>query len=263
MTLAPDDGIVVAGYHDRHALVARLAPDGAAEPGVAVGGHADFDPAPGVASRALGVALDGAGGILAVGKAGTGAFIVRLSPDGREDPSFGLTSGRTLPAPDAPDVAVAERILLQPDGAILVGGHVRRCGASSVAVWRLLPDGAPDPRFGARGLAVVPVPGAPDPLAGFTLLPDGRILLAINTDTESAGAPGLGAAHARPYLVRLLPDGAPDPAFGERGFVPVLLGRGDVLFSIDRAGDDAVFLGLRLRGEANGAEHAAIARVLL
>jgi uncharacterized delta-60 repeat protein len=263
MTLEPDDGMVVAGYHDTHAFVARLAPDGSPDPGFAQGvGHVDLDLAPGVASRARGVVLDGAGRILVAGEAGTAAFVARLSPESRTDDGFRATLGGLLPAPNGSDVAVAKRILLQPDGAILVGGYVRKGGTSFVAVWRLLPDGAPDPHFGTHGLSQIHVKDAPDPLAGLVLFPDGRIVLAVNTDVETPNAPAIGTANAKPFLVRLLPDGRPDPDFGEHGFVRVLLGRGDVLFSIDRAGA-AVVLGLRLRVESTGAQHPAIARILL
>jgi uncharacterized delta-60 repeat protein len=261
LAVGPDDGIVVAGHHGQRALVVRLAPDGEPDASFAQGGHADLDPIPGAAAQAHGVALDAAGGILVAGEAGSQAFLVRLSADGREDPSFRAGGAGPLPAPDGADVAVAQRIALQPDGAILVGGYARGGGVSSVAVWRLLPDGAPDPRFGARGRVVVPVPGAVDPLAGFTVFADGRIVVAVDADTEARGAPARETVNATPLLLRLLPDGAVDPRFGAGGFVPVGLGRGDVLLSIDRLGDSAVVLGLRLRQEANGAAHAAIARV--
>jgi len=261
LAVAPNDGIVVAGRHGEHALVARLGPGGEPDPSFGRGGYADLDPVPGVAARAHGVALDGAGRILAAGEAGARAFVIRLSAGGRGDPSFRPGGEGALPAPDGADAAVAQRIALQPDGAILVSGYVRRCGASAVVMWRLLPDGAPDPAFGAGGWVAVPALGASDAPAGFTLFPDGGIVVAVDADAEAPVGSARETVNARPSLVRLLPDGALDARFGARGVVRLALDRGDVLLSIDRLGDAAVVLGLRLRQETNGAAHAAIARV--
>jgi len=69
------------------------------------------------------------------------------------------------------------------------------------------------------------------------------------------------AEHGKPFLLRLLPDGTPDPAFGPGGFVRVPLGEGDFVQSIDHTGDGKLVLGLRLRPDARGGEHAALARL--
>ena len=258
MALAPDDGLLVAGYAGRRALVVRLTPDGAPDPTFADGGYARLDPGEGAASQVRGVAIDGAGRILAVGDTGTSAFLARLSADGTVETSFRF--GETLPTPEPADAVSAQAVALQPDGAVLVGGTVRRSGTTSVAVWRFLPDGEPDVfAFGLRGLVVLPVSGSDQPMAGLTLLPDGRIVIAADAD---AGAADSDSPHAKPLLIRLLSNGTRDPTFGAHGVVRVPLGDGDVVLSIDHTGDGKLALGLRLRtDEMRGGQFAALARV--
>lgn len=87
--------------------------------------------------------------------------------------------------------AYAPVLLVQGPDRLLVGAHAP--GAGSLR--RLLPDGKDDPEWGSPLTSGWPV-------RALALQPDGRLLAAGSFSMD----PGIG-------IVRLLPDGAPDPAF--------------------------------------------------
>jgi hypothetical protein len=66
-------------------------------------------------------------------------------------------------------------------------------------VARWLPDGTPDPAFSGDGRFTLQVGGAPSTADAVALQPDGKIVVAGVAGTDLA-------------LLRLLPDGTPDPA---------------------------------------------------
>jgi uncharacterized delta-60 repeat protein len=73
-------------------------------------------------------------------------------------------------------------------------------------VARWLPDGTPDPAFSGDGRFTLQVGGAPSTADAVALQPDDKIVVAGVAGTDLA-------------LLRLLPDGTPDPAFGTGGQV--------------------------------------------
>jgi uncharacterized delta-60 repeat protein len=161
------------------------------------------------------------GAVVVVGTAaparnGYAFLLLRFRPDGQLDPSFG-TGGRvwtdlvTLATPLKGAVeggvalgsSSASAVAVQPDGRIVVGGATQSGGSTAFAVMRYLKDGRPDPSFSSDGLALTDFdPSTNDAVTALALLPDGRIL--------AAGAAGDAAA-----LARYLPDGRPDPSFGD------------------------------------------------
>ena len=91
----------------------------------------------------------------------------------------------------------------QPDGKVLVAGSIVTEGSRKAAVVRFTAGGQPDPSFGAGGLILV------QGVTSFTaaaVRPDGRILLA-------------GENGASLFVIRLMPGGALDSAFGSDGSV--------------------------------------------
>jgi uncharacterized delta-60 repeat protein len=84
------------------------------------------------------------------------------------------------------------------------------------------PSGQLDPRFGRNGLVVERLTNGHDLARGLIPLPDGRLLVAV----ESGGRPqaffGPDAA-----LLRLRPDGTRDRTFGNEGVLRVRVGRGN------------------------------------
>ena len=140
--------------------------------------------------------------------------LARFLPNGVPDISFGET-GRVFTGMEMyPAVAAAAL----SDGSIVVGGGGRFTGAW--IVYRLRPDGTPDPAWGVRGAAHIVFPGwdyDSGQLWDMRRLPDDRVVLA-----------GLGyfwgdcafdcVLRWYPIAVVLRPDGTPDTRFGQGGF---------------------------------------------
>ncbi|TCO80264.1 putative delta-60 repeat protein [Plasticicumulans lactativorans] len=102
----------------------------------------------------------------------------------------------------------AKAVRVQADGSVLIAGS----SDDRPFLARFDRDARPDPRFGDRGSVRYPdAAGFGD--AAFTALavaPDGRLV--------AAGEVRAGAGRDF-VIVRFLPDGRPDPAFGEQGVV--------------------------------------------
>jgi uncharacterized delta-60 repeat protein len=102
------------------------------------------------------------------------------------------------------------------DGRIVIAGE-RGDTTPDWVVARYLPDGTPDPSFAGGGFFVYSEIGYEKDsydectLAGLALAPDGSALVAGVAGDRDYYAPKKG------LLVRLLPDGRPDPAFGTGG----------------------------------------------
>ncbi len=150
-----------------------------------------------------------AGGRTSVGSTGD-ATVVRLrNPEGTFDSSYGGGSGWSRLALGG--LGESDAIALQPDGRIVVVGTLSPLVGADLTVSRLVnPQGTFDPTFGAgTGVVVVDV-NQYDLGAALALQPDGKILVAATTGGMSPGS------HAV-LVMRFLPDGGPDPAFGTGG----------------------------------------------
>ena len=174
-------GACIGAETDAGPVLVRLTPEGALDPAFAGGVAVD-----GLVGLS-GVSQRDDGGCLAAGSDGAGVAAARaLLPDGRPDPA----SPANLPGNVVPlDAAAA------PGGAMTVVGfeHV------SSHVLRLRSDGTPDPAWGADGDLDLAGSGQVGVVAGFA---DGGVVVA---DVASVG--------------RLDPQGAPDPSFGDAGWV--------------------------------------------
>jgi uncharacterized delta-60 repeat protein len=196
-----------------------------------------------------GSAYDGSGWRLA---------LVRHRADGSVDTMFG-DGGRVVTAIDAPagfaagtPEAAARAVLPQPDGRLVVAGHVTDGrGHGALVLARYDAGGALDTTFGGGdGVVVAALGGTDDQARCAALLADGRILV---------GGVGLGAAGDDDFLLaRFASDGTLDTAFGGgAGFVRTAAGGagsqdralaiavqtdGRVLLAGgSRSGDDSVF----------------------
>ncbi len=131
----------------------------------------------------------------------TDNFVVtRLNPDGTPDASFSGDGAAIA------DFGASDRVnaaALQADGKLVVAGVTEPLGVQSdVAVARFNANGTLDSSFDEDGLATVDYFGGTDGAEAVLVQPDGSIVLA-----------GYGSSNQCFTLVRLNPDGSPDPRF--------------------------------------------------
>lgn len=158
----------------------------------------------------LDLRLQGADKFLVAGLAGDQFAVARYDADGTLDPTFG-NGGVVVTTDGFPGTAYTVR--LQPDGKLLAGGTGTpdAYGDRPMLVSRYDVDGSLDPTFGDGGRVNVPHQVDEEEQANALLVdPQGRIL---------AGGTNYWAEYSRFCLVRLLPDGTPDPSFGSGGSV--------------------------------------------
>ena len=224
----PDGDVIVAGSTHYEAdcshigcflqrtllAVARVQPDGELDPGFGTGGVLETDLGLGgnwVGPGGAAVAPDGR--IVAIVAAGENATIARLLPDGVPDPSFGDGGVVHL---DVPGTESVSSVTVQPDGRILLGGHIdgKQLGTylydQDFLVVRLREDGSLDPSFGDGGEEIV----------NHSLTDDaGQIVLDGQGRIVVTGA----ASVLLPYsenisVLRLDGDGSPDQGFSGDGY---------------------------------------------
>jgi uncharacterized delta-60 repeat protein len=142
--------------------------------------------------------------------------VAQLTAQGAPDEPFGV-SGFVWPS--LPTPATPVQVLAQPDGRLLVvasGVAASAYQLPDLVLVRLTASGKGDPTFGRGGVVIlhdVQAGCASCPLAA--LAPDGRIVLAATTGSQSP------ASSFQFTVIRLTPDGALDPAFGQGGAVIV------------------------------------------
>ena len=159
--------------------------------------------------RAL--ALQGDGSIVAAGMSGTGIGLVRYTPQGRPDPTFGAR-GKVLPASDLE----VRQVVMQSGGKIVVAGGAVFDGGGVFGLARYSPDGSLDRSFGDRGLVRTGI--GPDyddesTVWAVAVQEDGKIVAA------GYGEPGVTFG-----LARYDADGTLDDGFGSHGEVVTALG---------------------------------------
>lgn len=156
------------------------------------------------------VAVQPDGKILLGGSTGYELASARLTAAGVLDKTYdGDGVARTL----VDGGGAGYRLLLQPDGKVVVAGYATATGRSDtdVAAVRWTAAGKLDPTFGGDGKVVVDTGGQRNNSAvAAALAADGKIVLAGSTDT----ATGMDSA-----LVRLNWNGTPDTSFSGDGLV--------------------------------------------
>jgi uncharacterized delta-60 repeat protein len=219
-TVQPDGKILVANHdsYDQHFSVNRFNPDGTVDSTFNGGNAVEFT-VPGLSTlEGFGLTLQADGKILVPGY--NGAFVVaRLNPDGSLDTGFG-TDGTA----DIEVAGMAKSITVQADGKILIAGYNQEEGSGfDFKIVRLNQDGTFDASFGNNGIAVFDLAGGRDTARDITVLADGKILVAgqsnyFGNDDFS--------------IIRLNPDGTLDTTFGAlAGVLPQIEGS---------AGDDVL-----------------------
>jgi uncharacterized delta-60 repeat protein len=211
LAVGPEGKPVVAALDERSVLVARFGRDGLLDPGFGSGGIANASltetrgTAPIVAVQADGrvlVAYEASEGSATEGR----LVLTRFLANGNPDLSFGKGGTVTVTA-----------ALTRPAGLAFRGGGgfdvgLSQCcrgeggSALTVGVDRFLPDGSLDPSLTSGGQGLVPR-GTPSLLEAIAAAQGGRVYIAVNEERRGA------------MLLRLLPNGAPDPGFGKGGEV--------------------------------------------
>lgn len=134
-------------------------------------------------------------------------FITRLTANGQVDSTF-ATDG-VLTGDPGGGYEEARRLIIQPDGKVLLGVH---CGNQTTVfpkIVRLLADGSPDNTFGSSGVAVLPTTAPVTRLRDMELLPDGRILVSNTVGDDSSS------------VTRLDASGSLDPTYGVNGVAQI------------------------------------------
>ena len=132
--------------------------------------------------------------------------ITRIDEDGTVDRSFGNRG----------HVGISfYGVTVAPGGKILVAGCGHAAGDpdnSDGQITRLLPNGRPDPSFGAGGTTLIDFGGRIDCAESIAIAANGDILLGGEmTNFRSRGS------DAKPAFARLHPDGSLDRSFGDGG----------------------------------------------
>lgn len=129
-------------------------------------------------------------------------FLTRFLNDGTPDPTFGTV---TLPSGSN---GRAFRLAFAPDSSVYVCGFADTLGYETFTLWRVMATGVLDANFGLNGRSSVRIGFADARARALAVQPDGKVVLA---GYESAGFGRDGV------IVRLLPDGTPDPDFSGDG----------------------------------------------
>jgi uncharacterized delta-60 repeat protein len=205
----PDGKLVLAGLANGKFAVVRLTAAGGLDRTFDGDGIAYVDSPAHDAAYAAGIQADGK--IVVAGISGPNGMVARLTTAGRPDTSFG-TGGKVI-SPFNSSFRAIQDLLIQPNGAIVVAGQTTRVVNQSsdgdFIVARYTPAGGLDPTFSGDGIAKANFSmygAATDNATSVALQPDGKLL-------------ALGYAGDRAGFARFLPDGTPDPGFGDGGIV--------------------------------------------
>lgn len=233
------------GIGDPVPAVFRFDHDGSVDRSFGVG--RGFVTVPGRDVGTIALAVDRRGRALVLDGKYDANSVTRVTADGGLDPGFGEEGLAPLPKYVWGTVHGHRRrlditpraIWPLPDGGVLVSGVSGNNLYSRDDLIRLTPQGALDRSFGHDGVAQIALgrDGSRNARA-LAVTGDGRIVL--------AGSIRAGR-HERQTaaLIRLLPDGRPDPSFGEGGLVTMPI-RGQGVFTALAVGPDgAVTVGGR------------------
>jgi uncharacterized delta-60 repeat protein len=212
MALQTDQKIVGLGQR----VLARYNADGTRDQTFGIGGEVAIQ-LPGSVDMMQGVAIQADGRIVAVGYTRIGGTrddfaVARFNSDGSPDGTFG--TGGIVTTDIGGLGSRAWDVAIQPDGAIVVGGHGASAGPlgpqNDFAIARYTAAGVPDSTFGGDGVAVTDIGGRTDLGYAVTLQADGKIVLAGRVADSGGDAPDFG-------FVRYDMDGNLDATFGVSG----------------------------------------------
>ena len=235
MVVQPDGKVVVAGQvttpvgsrNSNGFGLARYNPDGSPDLGFGVSGQVNqlaFSTTTiYYQETAYGMALQPDGKIIAVGDMNTGtgyAFaVLRLTPQGDPDPTFGNGTGRVVTSfVTASENDEAFSVVVQGDGKIVVGGESLVTTSSGnaqddFALARYNTDGSLDTTFGTAGMVTTSFGTENAAVHALAINSSGQIIAAGSNGTNQA-------------VARYNSNGSLDAAFGTGGRVTTSFGTG-------------------------------------
>jgi uncharacterized delta-60 repeat protein len=172
VALQTDGKVVIAGsgssgVQGQSALIARLTTSGALDPGFAGTGaytHQYAQSASGSGFNAVAVLTNGkivAAGSAANGNSAADTLVVRFSPSGAPDSSFGsrgvvyTSSAVNWSFGATPATPGAYGILTAPNGDVVLAGSYANGVTTYATLWALIPNGQLDAGFGISGTSVL------------------------------------------------------------------------------------------------------------
>lgn len=203
-------GVVdVAGRDRQDFLVARFDADGSLDPSFGSRGFVTTDVGSGSpdVDWGYGIALQRDGKIVVAGQTDRLAVLLRYTPTGALDPSFG-TAGRVQADLVRGTDDAAHAIAIQRDGRILVGSYSNRAPAFVMARFRA--DGRADRSFGTGGVARARIGISVGEVRALMVQPDGKVV---------AAGWALGSESYYTALARFWANGRVDQSFGRGGSV--------------------------------------------
>lgn len=204
--LQPDGKIVVIASTDSEMSAWRLGSGG--DPDLSFGGDGLVTIPFARKSGALGVGLQPDGKLVLVGYAGGRVAVVRLTPNGEMDTTFGTGGSKTIRLEQK---AAGDEAAIASDGSIVVAvsfveGRPPYRYSIGTAILRLDRQGTLDTTFGSGGI----VRFGDRRLGDLTLDAQGSIVVALLSPIYRYEQPAF-------FVVRLTADGVADPTFGGDG----------------------------------------------
>jgi uncharacterized delta-60 repeat protein len=214
----PDGRAYVGGEYGWDLRLGRLDFDGNPDPTFGTGGSVTTDVLGGTAEEVQSMVVQLDEKIVVLSDANPpGGYqqfaLLRYDKFGVLDPTFGNNGLVTTHL--GYNGANTSKLLLQPDGKLIAAGEVSNGNRSLAAIVRYLPNGLIDPDFATGGKFVADLLGGTSggEIRSGLVLPDGKLLF--------VGISG-GYNASRIVLLRLLPNGTPDPTFGANGVQQLL-----------------------------------------
>lgn len=172
----------------------------------------------GPTSRVENIAIQSDGKLVVVGNQAEQIVLLRLTPSGNLDPSFG-TNG--VLRSNLGDYAQARALTLTRDRGILVAGGTRQDGELDFLLLRYDGNGQLDTTFGDKGVVRTDFGGSDEAYA-MALQADGKILVAGYSSTTSTDF----------AIARYQDDGNLDMSFATSGLLISDLGANDAVYSL-------------------------------
>lgn len=246
MAIQSDDKILIMGLQQNNTYpnaywIARLTPDGALDTTFNGTGYKDLSFGT-IQDIGLCIAIQADGKILVGGTSGNTAeffTVARLTTSGALDTTFGV-GGKAQIAFSGTE-SMANSILVQPDGKIVLGGYtVNAPYAKDFALVRLSSSGTLDTTFGVNGKVITTVDSNySDAVTQLAIQSDGKIVAGGFTSFET---------NTRMAVVRYLSNGTIDTSFGTNGINVITDGFGGKNCSVALQADNKIIVAGGLEG---------------